>query len=75
MNRRAMGFTAAPEYPEMVFLPETSPPMVTDFMVLIAEIASAPPWKAAVATRFMVATFGVIFAMTGMPTAALTSIV
>ena len=42
MKRSAIGLTAAPEYPETTFLPDTSPPMVTDFIVLMADMPSAP---------------------------------
>ena len=72
MNRRAMGLTAEPEYPETIRWPFTSAPRVTDLMVLMAEMPSAPAKWAARANWVIDATLGVILGMTGMLTDRLT---
>ena len=73
MNRSAIGFTAAPEYPPMMDLPCTegsadsvsiSTP-VMELIVLIAAMPSAPPRFAARAIGTMSVMFGVSFASTG----------
>jgi hypothetical protein len=66
--------TARPEYPDTVFLDETSESgdIVMLLMVFIADMASAPAKNAPVAGTFMLAIFGVIFGMTGIETLLLT---
>ena len=74
MWRKAIGLTARPEYPDTVFLDETSEPgdMVILLMVFIAEMASAPAKYAPVAGTLIFVMFGVIFGITGIETFLLT---
>ena len=73
-NLSAIGFTAAPEYPDIDDLPSTTgiavlfsnEMFVIDLIVLIADTAAAPPLSAAAACSSMFLQFGVIFAMNGI---------
>ena len=81
MKRSAIGFTAAPEYPEMEDFPFTTgmPVMfsksmfVMDLSVLIADTEAAPPSIAAIAGTSMLVMFGVILAMNGISVTLVTA--
>ena len=72
--RKAMGFTARPESPEMVFLSATAPRLfiVTLLMVLMADTASALAKWAAMAGWLICVMLGVILGMTGILTLCFT---
>ena len=73
INLSAIGFTAAPEYPDIADFPFTTgipvlkfiSRFVIDFTVLIAAIPFAPPSIAALAGISIFPRFGVIFAIIG----------
>ena len=81
MKRRAIGLTAAPEYPEIEDLPFTTgiavmfsiSIFVIAFTVLMAAIPAAPPSIEAIAGISIFPMFGVILAMTGRCVAAVTT--
>ena len=83
MKFRPMGRTAGPEVPLMAPFPKTlgvgtkssSPTEEMPRTVLMAEMASAPPFLAYMAGSFISVMLGVILAITGMDTASLTAAV
>jgi hypothetical protein len=76
IKRRAIGFMARPESPEMVCLPSTEAQLfiVTLLKVLTAEMPSAPAKWAAKAGCEIWVMLGVIFGMTGILTLCFTCI-
>ena len=83
MKLRPIGFTAGPEVPLMAPTPKTlgrgtqscRPISEMPRTVLMAEMASAPPFLAYSAGSVMSVMLGVILAITGMETACLTAAV
>src|SRR6266481_5698284 len=79
---RAMGFTAGPQYPPWVLKPPTNGSgtrlsrltCVMLLMVLMREIESAPPFRAARAAYTTSVMFGVSLTITGIVAASMTQL-